>query len=204
MFVREPQTESLTISYDLPTLVLFEIIDEDLHAFSRQVEFADANFSTYSVTLLRLYLFICSEIDVVAKLLCQRIGTTFANRPNMDDYRQSLKAQYPNLSGLKITIRPMALAIFPWQAWDQNKNPDWWQKHQGVKHQRDQHFADANLENVPHAAAGLLVFLVYWHKPELWTHKVNPTFQIFEIEGVGRGIDLVPTYELKDFGKSTS
>jgi hypothetical protein len=31
----------------------------------------------------------------------------------MDGYRQSLKTQYPNLSGVKITIRPMALAILP-------------------------------------------------------------------------------------------
>jgi hypothetical protein len=28
-----------------------------------------------------------------------------------------------------------------------------------VKHERDRHFADANLENVLRAAAGLLVFL---------------------------------------------
>jgi hypothetical protein len=51
---------------------------------------------------------------------------------------------------------------------------------------------------VLHAAAGLLVFLVYWHQPELWALKVNPTFHIFDIEGVGRGREWVPSYELKD------
>jgi hypothetical protein len=72
---------------------LFEVIDEDLQSFSRQVEFAPANFLTYSVTLLRLYLSVCSEIDVVAKLLCQRVGAVLSDRPNMDHYRHALKAQ---------------------------------------------------------------------------------------------------------------
>jgi hypothetical protein len=76
-------------------------------------------------------------------------------------------------------------------------------KHQLVKHQRDQHYPNANLENVLQSAAGLLVFLVYWHWPELRKHEVNPTFHIFEVEGVRRGIEWVPTYELKDLGKST-
>jgi len=53
------------------------------------------------------------------------------------------------------------------------------------------------------SAAGLLVFLVYWHWPELRKHEVNPTFHFFEVEGVRRGIEWVPTYELKDLGKST-
>jgi hypothetical protein len=40
--------------------------------FSRHVEFAEANCQTYSIDLLRSYLSICSEIDVVAKMLCER------------------------------------------------------------------------------------------------------------------------------------
>ena len=56
-----------------PHWTLFQVIDEDLYAFSRHVEFAEANFGTYSVDLLRLYLSICSEVDVIGKLLCQRI-----------------------------------------------------------------------------------------------------------------------------------
>jgi hypothetical protein len=187
-----------------PHWSLFTTIDEDLKAFSRHVEFASANFTTYSVDLLRLYLSICSEIDVIGKLLCQRIGATLSKRPNMDDYQRSLKPKYPNLSGLKITIRPMALEILPWDAWNQNHNPDWWQKYQLVKHKRDQHFADANLGNVLYASAGLLVFLTYWHQPELWKLEVNPRFHIFEIEGIHAGVDWIGSYELKDFGRRPS
>jgi len=184
-----------------PHWSLFEVIDEELQAFSRQVEFAKDNLATYSVTLLRLYLSICSEVDVVAKMLCQRIGAKLPKQPNMGYYRRNLKTKYPNLSGVKITIRHMALSILPWEAWDQDKNPDWWEKHQDVKHRRDQHFADANLENVLHAAAGLLVFLVYWHQPELWALKITPALDVFDIEGINRVLAFIPSYELKDFGK---
>ena len=88
-----------------PHWTLFEVVDEDLHAFSRHVEFAEANFGTYSVDLLRMYLSICSEVDVIGKLLCQRVGVTLPDRPNMDHYRRGLLPKYPNLSGVKITIK---------------------------------------------------------------------------------------------------
>jgi hypothetical protein len=133
----------LNIAMTYPHWSLFQVIDEDLHAFSRHVEFAEANYSVYSVDLLRLYLSICSEVDVIGKLLCTRIGATLRERPDMVDYRKHLKRAYPNLSGLKITIRPLALSVVPWDAWNQDANPEWWKKHQFVKHQRDQYFPDA-------------------------------------------------------------
>jgi len=183
-----------------PHWSLFKVIDEDLQAFSREVEFADANFSTYSVTLLRLYLSICSEVDVIAKLLCQREQLSLPSE-NMDGYRKALVPRFPNLSTLTITIRPMARPVLPWDTWNQNQNPDRWRKHQLVKHHRDQYFADANLKNVLYAAAGLLVFLTYWHQPELWKLEVNSTFHVFEIEGIIGSLNWIGNYELKDFGK---
>jgi hypothetical protein len=60
-----------------PHWSLFEVIDEELHSFSRHVEFAEGNLATYGVTLLRLYLSIGSETDVVAKLLCHASAQRF-------------------------------------------------------------------------------------------------------------------------------
>src|SRR5262249_49446202 len=118
---------------------------------------------------------------------------TFTGRPDMDDYRKSLKPKYPNLSSVNITVRSIPYEIVPWETWTQDQNPDWWKKHQLVKHERHQHFADANLGNVLHAAAGLLVFLVYWHKPELWALKITPALEMFDIEGIGRVGGVSPT-----------
>src|SRR6476659_8836515 len=59
----------------------FETIDEDLNQYSRYLEFHESNFSAFSINLARLYLSICSEVDVVAKLLCHRIGSTVPATP---------------------------------------------------------------------------------------------------------------------------
>jgi hypothetical protein len=129
-----------------------------------------------------------------------RLGATLPKDPNMDHYRQNLHPAYPHLWELKITVRPMALAIVPWQDWNQNQNPDWWRAHQKVKHHRDQHLPGANLENVLHSAAGLLVFLTYWYQPELYKPEIAPGFHVFQIEGILGAMNWVGHYELKDFG----
>jgi hypothetical protein len=59
-------------------------------------------------------------------------------------------------------------------------------KTSSVKHQRHQYFGDANLGNVLRAASGLLVFLVYWQKPELWALQITPALHVFDIEEIGR------------------
>ena len=183
---------------------LFETIDEDLLAFSRQVEFAEANFPTYSVYLSRLYLTICSEIDVVAKLLCERIDSE-AKAENINEYRDVIGPKYPNFSRLSITIRPMGLDLVPWEEWQDwkaKKNPSWWSFHNDVKHQRDKYFHLANLGNVLQSASGLLVLLTYYHQPELYARHLKPHFRIFEIDrNVASTLSWAFEYNLPDFGK---
>jgi hypothetical protein len=162
----------------------FEMIDEELHSFSRKVEFAEANFPTYSVYLGGLYVSICSEIDVVAKLLCERLEPdTKAHK--IRDYHQLIPVHYYFLPKLKITILPIPLDLMPWEIWedkDIKKNPDWWESHQKVKHHRDEFFKEANLGNVLKSAAGLLVLLVYWNYNELVQCELSPNLRVFEID----------------------
>jgi hypothetical protein len=192
-----------------PHWTMFEVIDEDLQEFSRQVEFAKPNFPTYSVTLVRLYLSICSEVDVVAKLLCQGIGAP--NASNIDEYRESLKPKYPNLATLSIFLRPMPdIELTPWDSWNNtppaNLNPTWWTEHNKVKHERNAHFEKANLGNVLSAAAGLFVLLIYLHKPELYdTGYLQPKFRIFVADPkyvIDYTGGLGFKYALPDFGPS--
>jgi hypothetical protein len=186
-----------------PHWSLFEVIDEDLHAFSRQVEFAEANFATYSVILARLYLSVCSEVDVVAKLLCQRIGATLPDRPNIDHYRDKLVPQYPNLAVLPIALKPMPGKILtPWDSWNNGRNPAWWSEHNDVKHQRDLHFAKANLGNVLSAGAGLFVLLIYLYHSELYKGDLQPVFRVFMIDTYAGGLRWGWWYKLPDFGPS--
>jgi|SRR5271166_2173709 len=161
----------------------FEMIDEELHTFSRYVDFSEANFPTYSVYLARLYVSICSEIDVVAKLLCKRIKPD-EDPGNIRDYRRIIPAHRSFLPKLEITILPIPLVLTPWQNWQEtqgNASPDWWESHQNVKHHRDEFFKEANLGNVLKSAAGLLVLLTYWNVDEIRHCELSPDFRVFEI-----------------------
>jgi len=162
----------------------FEMIDEELHSFSRKVEFAEGNFPTYSVYLAGLYVSICSEIDVVAKLLCQRIRPD-SKPENIRHYHELIPSHYDFLPKLKITIVPMPRDLLPWETWqdkDSRKNPDWWEAHQKVKHRRDEFFKEANLGNVLQSAAGLLVLLVYWNYAALARYELLTDFRVFEVD----------------------
>ena len=58
----------------------FLAIEADLANTARYVEFADQNMGTYSIEYVRILLSAGSEVEVVAKLLCNRIN---ANRQCM-------------------------------------------------------------------------------------------------------------------------
>jgi hypothetical protein len=189
-----------------PHWQFFESLDEDLHSLSRIIEFGEDNYKTHSVRLARLYLSICSEIDVVAKLLCARIAPS--QRPGkIDDYRSVITAHYKNFALLKVEMPAHGLDLQPWQAWSSDENPPWWKSYNNVKHQRNKHYREANLENVLGAAAGLLVMLIYFHQPDLYelNPPLQPLFKTMRIETrfvrTGR---IVTHYSLPDFGRGKS
>ena len=81
--------------------VFFQTIDEDLHAYSRYLEFHQKNFSAFSINLARLYLAICSEVDVLARVICERDGALKKRRPNIEDYRKIITGRYPAYSAFR-------------------------------------------------------------------------------------------------------
>jgi hypothetical protein len=189
-----------------PHWQFFESLDDDLHSLSRVIEFDKDNFSTHSVQLARLYLSVCSEIDVVAKLLCARVDPS-KTPDNINEYRSLIAGRYPNFSVLKIELPAHALDFQPWSAWSSGTNPLWWGSYNKVKHQRNTHYREANLGNVLESAAGLLVMLTYYHQPELY--PVNPPFQplfkAMRIEVQYARTGRLPThYSLPDFGKGAT
>jgi hypothetical protein len=160
--------------------VFFETIDEDLHAYSRYLEFHDKNFSAFSINFVRLYLSICSEVDVVAKMICSS-SDTLPKRPNIEDYRKIIIGRHPDFGSIRVTIRPMQLIIRPWGEWYDTKdlNPEWWNGYNAVKHHRDKSYYLANLQNVLHSAAGLLVLLMLCYGRHLGSTGVLERLRIF-------------------------
>ena len=151
---------------EYPHWQYFIVLDSDLDNVSRYVQINSDNYETYSIEFVHIFLAICSEIDTVAKILCKKFDTKFDplnKKNNIDLYRSIITNECPNLCTMKILVPRYGLDFVPWAEWGQNKNPSWWNCYNNVKHDRDRHFKQANLENVLNALAGLFVLLCYLH-----------------------------------------
>ena len=188
-----------------PHWQFFESVDDELHSLSRIIEFAPENFCTFSVHLSRLYLSVGSDIDVVAKLLCARIAPTKSPK-RINEYCSLITGKFPNFAQLRIEMPAHELDFQPWLSWSSDTKPRWWESYNNVKHKRSKHYQEANLANVLESTAGLLVLLVYFHQPELYSKNppIQPDFKTMRIDRkyahiLRWGFD----YSLPDFGKNS-
>lgn len=149
----------------------FLSIKKEIISIAEHVEIHKENFRTFSVSLTKAYLSICSEIDVVLKLLCQNsdaekwreVQKRFPEKeyPDIDVYKTFINQQYPMFKSVEINIPLYNISIVPWKNFAQQFNPEWWDKYNKVKHLRNEYYKNANLKNVLHSAAGLLVSLLF-------------------------------------------
>jgi hypothetical protein len=155
----------------------FVALSDDVAKIARFVEPTPGNYKTYSIEFARLYLAIGSEIDVVAKQLCEKIEpmAKLPDRPNIDNYRTTILPKLPELPGVQVEIPRNGISLSPWQEWANGKNPSWWGKYNEVKHKRHEVFEDANLENTLNALAGLLVMVGYFYGEDLARCWLSPS-----------------------------
>ena len=139
----------------------FIALERDLEVVSRYIEFTTPNFDVYSIELAHLLFAAASEVDVVAKLVCQRVAPA-APRGNIDQYRTALLAAFPDLPTIQVYVPRYGLILTPWDNWSRQGNPDWWRSYNNVKHERDAYFQEATLKNALNALGGLLI-LTYFH-----------------------------------------
>lgn len=149
-------------------------LDSDLHKCSRFVDINPRNFRSYSIEFVRILLAASSEIDVVAKILCNCIDSTKSCK-NINEYRDTIIVRFPKFPSMIIDVPQYELQLTPWNEWSQHRNPSWWGAYTNIKHKRADHFADANLENTLNAVAGLFVVVWYLHHEESNRKKLNKT-----------------------------
>lgn len=115
----------------------------------------------------KLLLLIGSEVDGVAKMLCNKVAST-QKAENIRHYQTILTAHFPGMHGVEIDLPRYLTARKPWESWGASPAtpPGWWQAYNSVKHQRDKSFADASQENTLRALCGLLALLLYFYKDE--------------------------------------
>jgi hypothetical protein len=158
----------------------FLSIEEDVDRLARFIEFTTNNFSAYSVEMARILFAAASEVDVVAKLLCSKVVP--AQRPgNMEDYKNILNAYFLKIKDLQVFITRYGLTLTPWDEWQRNENPFWWKAYNKVKHERSQHFHEANLKNTLNAVSGLYLFLLYYYEKEMDEGNLKPCPKLFSL-----------------------
>jgi len=169
----------------------FLALENDFLKVSRYIEFAEPNFSTYSIELAHLLLASSSEVDVVLKQLCTELDNT-SSVSNINEYRDLITRELAEFSIEEVFIPRYATTLKPWSNWNRNANPDWWRSYNNVKHQRNTYFQEANLRNALNAMAGLLVSIFYYYKvkftkldavfkqPKEVNDRLKPELQFFQ------------------------
>lgn len=141
----------------------FLAIEHDLQKAARYIEFCQDNFHTYSIELAHILLSASAEVDVVMKQLCELVAPG-GNHQNINDYRQVITAHVANIVTEAVRIPRFGLQHKPWEDWEGPANPNWWTSYNRVKHQRNNYYAEANLQNTLNAVGGLLIITVYYYK----------------------------------------
>jgi len=138
-------------------------IEKDLENMSRYIEFSTANLGTYSIELTHILLSASSEIDVIMKQLCAMVSPG-QNADNINDYKAIIQGHLVPFINEEISIVRYGLTYKPWDNWLGTQNPNWWRSYNNVKHQRNNHFNEANLQNTINAVGALLITVVYFYK----------------------------------------
>jgi hypothetical protein len=178
-----------------PNWQYLRTLDSDLENVTRYVDINPENFRTFSIEFVRLILAAGSEIDVVAKLLCGKIDPSKSCK-NINDYLEIIIGKYPKFHTMIIDVPQYEMQLVPWELWGNKTNPDWWTAYNDVKHKRDIHFADANLENTINAIAGLYVMIWYLHREDPQRIRLNKTTLLSADRYVG-GVQWANTYHYK-------
>ncbi|PQJ36776.1 hypothetical protein BSZ35_00025 [Salinibacter sp. 10B] len=142
----------------------FQALEEDLQECTRYVHFTRENFDTYSTEFARLLLSTASEFDTIAKCLCREIRPECNVGSRIGEYRDVITSEYPRFPELEIHLPRYDLSFKPWLEWENNRNPEWWEAYNAVKHERNQHFDEATLGSSLSALSGLLAGLMYWFR----------------------------------------
>lgn len=161
---------------------LFLALEDDLAIISRFIELSKDNEDVYSVELSRLLFSAASEVDVVAKQLCLKFGSSKTTK-GINNYRKIIVSNIPNISECIITLPRFGLTFQPWKSWANvnSENPYWWKSYNDVKHQRDKFFDKANLKNALNSVAALFILLLFYYREEAKQGLLIPNPKLLKV-----------------------
>jgi hypothetical protein len=150
--------------YNTKVWAFYLRLEKDFIEALNYVEFAEDNFSTYSIEFERLLLAICSEVDVLCKLLCKEIAPTESPKTILE--YASILCGYNDFSVCEVCFERTKGIYTPFSDLTTIDSPSWWKAYNKVKHQRtdDDNYKKCNLENVFKSLSALYVLNRYYCK----------------------------------------
>jgi len=131
----------------------------------------DTNNNTFSINYMKIYFALCSEIDVIFKEFIEYNGwyTFSSSDGNFGKYKDIILQQLPKFTN-EIIIFSEKKEIKPFNSWDSNMKPIWWEDYNNIKHNRTlkingfESFKRANQENILNAFCALYQLEMYFYK----------------------------------------
>lgn len=156
-------------------------LENDFLSTLKYVEFNETNYKTYSIEFLRLYLAVCSEIDVLGKVLAKFCDEKFKpedRKNNIIKWSFEVQSDF-NLAEQRVCFKDFSTELIPWKNFVTESKPEkpnqkvlkencqtplWWRNYNSVKHNRafihangETNYKKANLRNLTNAFGALFI-----------------------------------------------
>ena len=151
----------LTLEKDflkIERFVAFDLGDNILYSDKLCADYG--NSLCFSDEFVKQYQSVCSEIDVILKVICKEINSK-SKADRMDDYTPEILNIWPNIIKQKVSVKDIELQ--PFINWSNTPyhSPEWWSSYNHVKHNRNSSYKEANLKNVLNSFAALYILEQY-------------------------------------------
>lgn len=187
-------------------------LEDQLISTKRFVDFDKSNNKTFSIEYLKLLQAVCSEIDVVAKIVAEWHDPEFKalKSKNIQKWGYAIQTAFPNIERISVLFNN-DYSVTPWEKWAYEmylnergyisyrlikgkKTPEWWTAYNKVKHERTSAYGNeqtnyvrANLENLVSAMAALYLLETLFlsglgEQNGIDTHEKSRLFQMISEE----------------------
>jgi hypothetical protein len=112
------------------------------------------------------------------------------------------------MSTVELVLPRTGEVVAPWIEWQKGKNPEWWRNYNGVKHERDKFFKEANLGNTVNALGGLMALAGYLYAEALHDSRLSSPSKLLKFNrkyytGCSMGEDYKAGYRLPGIPRKT-
>lgn len=166
----------------------FLALEDDLERLGRYIEFHRDNFKTFSIELAHLIFAASAEFEVVGNLIAEKLDP---KKQKKKSYGQVIAEHFPQILHENVYLDKYGLKLDTPLERIKTK-PLWWISYNNVKHDRENHFTEANLENALLSLASLFIIILYYEAFELnsspqllmkrLTDRLVPESKVFRFE----------------------